>query len=263
MFSERKVGDRVNDAHVHFGMSRVIYDYACMKDFDDIEQFRTKNGIDKMLVMPFDVHPQHWNGLLHFAAQKFRWLKPLHWITPESKPEMLHETFVGCKFHASFEKRPVNDPLYTPMMEALDRRGLILLVHCGRFDAGSRSSLTSFHHALDIAEKYTGIRVVLAHMGGSNTEVSKMAIDTTHEKALQNVWLDTSGGINPFTIERSYKEHSWWVDNRILFGSDYPWHSYRAMIHNILDARIPVESKKRILYGNFETLLEAIEGGNR
>ena len=88
-------------------------------------------------------------------------------------------------------------------------------------------------------------------MGGTDTTICKKAIYESREH--ENIYFDTSGITTPYIIEYA-------CDNigpkRILFGSDIPWCSFKAMYYTIEDAMIPRVYKDDILYHNLNRLVK-------
>src|SRR5690606_19298128 len=145
--------------------------------------------------------------------------------------ERLNGYCKGVKFHGVYEHSPINNPAYAPALEILNDREALLLVHCGRFREGMRESDTSYLHALDIARAYPRIKVTLGHMGGGDSTVIRRCI--ADSKDSPNVYYETSGITTPFMLEWALKHVP---ADRILFGSDAPWCSFRSRYYNVEDA---------------------------
>jgi predicted TIM-barrel fold metal-dependent hydrolase len=90
-------------------------------------------------------------------------------------------------------------------------------------------------------------------MGGTDTTVCKNAIQAAVD--IPNVYFDTSGITTPYIIEYAL---TYLKPERILFGSDAPWCSFRAMYHNVIDANINHIDKEKILYSNFNNLIDKL-----
>ena len=119
-----------------------------------------------------------------------------------------------------------------------------------RYKEGSKESNTSYQHALEVAKIYPKLKVIMAHMGGTDTTICKRAINDSRD--YPNIYFDTSGITTPYIIEYAVEQIP---ANRILFGSDAPWCSFNAMVYTILDAQIDDDIKNAILYNNFNELI--------
>ena len=61
--------------------------------------------------------------------------------------------YVGVKFHGTYEDLPVSDDTYKPILEVLNEKEALLLVHTGRFKDGDISSNTSYLHGSKYRKK--------------------------------------------------------------------------------------------------------------
>ena len=249
---------KVNDCHVHLGTSSDIYSYF---DIMGVINHRKNHNIDKILLMSFENTPHLNNNYIDQLTQTFEYMYGLHWIQysnldrdTESMMYNYNKKILGCKFHGSYEPFPINQRPYSLLLEVLNVQRQILLIHCGRYKEGSYESKTSYLYALDVAKMYPKIKVICAHMGGTDTTVCKKAINAA--VPIPNVYFDTSGITTPYIIEYAL---TYLQPERILFGSDAPWCSFRSMYYNVIDAKINEIDKEKILYTNFNSLLEPIK----
>lgn len=219
-----------NDAHVHYGFH------------SDIKKNNWTSNANISFVTATGSNYMADNSKI--LALQGDSLKCLWWFDYDST--IPSECF-GGKYHGAYTKKPLDTYVHGKQLDQLS--GKVLLVHCGMYKNGCVSSNTSFHHAIKVAEQRPDIQVILAHMGGSTNPVIKDAI--RHAKG-DNIWFDTSGITNPLIIEYAVNHFD---ENRILFGSDIPWCSLRAMLYNVLDADITEEQKEKILYSNMLQLI--------
>ena len=103
-----------------------------------------------------------------------------------------------------------------------------------------------------IARNFPGLRIVAAHLGGL-----KMAEDVLEAVAGQaDIYMDTAYCAEPWLDKGLLKEiirtHG---SERILFGSDYPWHLPSQEISLIRSLDISEEEKEMILGENARRLL--------
>jgi predicted TIM-barrel fold metal-dependent hydrolase len=240
--------DRINDSHIHVGQ---IFGINQFFRPESIPVFIKENNLDKVLIMGNDTEPELGNQMVEYLADNLPNVYGLYWYMWGSNKIKLTNKIIGIKYHGGYTHKPVKEMSHH-VLEALNSQKKILLVHCGRYLEGEPKSTTSWMHALYIADKYPDIKVILAHMGGTDTTICKQAIDAA-SRCNGNVYFDTSGITTPYIIEYACDKLP---VTRILFGSDAPWCSFKSMYHTVNDAVISELSKQDILHDNFELLLK-------
>ena len=212
-----------------------------------------------MLIFPFDVRPEHANErLVQFAATKLKrtarvLLKavPIDLVEPNIIFRQYWEykgTVIGFKLHTSLDRCPANSERYRSFWELANENGLIMLVHCGRWE-----EIASYKFALQSAALYPKAKVILAHMGGNELKNMLGAIETS--RGLPNVYLETSNCRMSTMIAKAVEKLG---AERILFGSDTPWGSVLPNVFTILESDILEIEKELILRRNLEVLLNKI-----
>ena len=246
---------KVCDAHVHLGRSEFIY--HTLHD-TEIESFIKKFQIQHLLLMPFELDVEESNRKIHQLSKLYHEIHGLYWMQKQRIENDLKELknflgdgVVGVKFHGTYENLPISDKVYSPILEFLNDKEGILLVHTGRYKDGDITSNTSYQHVVNVAKLYPKIKVIMGHMGGNDTSIVKNALNAS--KNLKNIWFETSGITTPYRVERG-------VDvigpERILFGSDSPWCSFRSMYYGVEDSLLDEKIKELIFYKNFLKLLK-------
>ncbi len=239
---------KINDIHVHVGQCSGINQVLLPEDILD---FKQQNNIEKILLLPTNSNPEESNKMVEFLVDNIPDTYGLHWFTKDTINRIkLSDKILGVKYHGAYTGYPVTD-MNPHVLEALDSQKSILMVHCGRYLEASHDSKTSYKHVLELAQQYNNIKLIMAHMGGTDTTVCKMAIGNGAQ--YHNVYFDTSGITTPYIIEFATEELP---ITRILFGSDSPWCSFKAMYHTVNDAIISRLSKKDIFHDNFDLLLK-------
>lgn len=245
---------KINDVHVHMGRSNGIYHSL---PFEEIIPYITKYQINNIALMPFEIDTVIDNLKIIELSKKYKFIHGLYWIQKSRLDEdlkilekELDVSLVGVKFHGAYENLPVSSNEYESVMELLNEKRSCILIHCGRFKDGHSDSNTSFVHAIKLAQKYSGMRVIMGHMGGNDTSVVKKAVNMA--KDVKNVFFETSGISTPFRVEYAVNILG---PNRIMFGSDYPWCSFRGNFYNVEDSLLDEKAKHLIFSENFEKIV--------
>lgn len=246
---------KINDVHIHLGRSNSINVIATPEKILDMID---KHKISNIALMSLNEDIDRNNRKIAELAKKHKSIHGLYWIQHHKikndirilSQGLKDGVYEGVKFHGAFEHLPVSSAIYHPIMELLSDKNALILVHCGRYKDGSRSSVTSFEHAMELALNYPKLKVIMAHMGGNDTAIVKKAV--SYVKDIKNIYFDTAGISAPIRVE--YAVEHLGVD-RILFGSDSMWCSFRANYYNVYDAMISDSDKEKIFSDNFEIVL--------
>ena len=163
--------------------------------------------------------------------------------------ERAHDGARGIKLHPAKQRFFPNDRRLWPAYAKAQELGLAIITHSGALalleDPEQHAHPRNF---VDVLREFPGINLVFAHMcRGFSDEVAEVMQD------YPNAYLDTSGALsgiaNPFAI--SDDEAMAMIrrvgPDRVLFGSDWPWH------HPIKDAaridRLPLSAEeKRLIF---------------
>ncbi len=154
--------------------------------------------------------------------------------------------FCGIKIHPSFHGVPADDPSYESIWRFARDNDLALLTHSWSIsDYNPAQALSTPDRFEPYIVKYPDVRFVLAHLGGRGSgrhEVMRLI----HE--YENVYTDLAGDIFDLCLIESLIDTI--SDNRILFGSDFPWLDPRSNLARVFLADIADSSKEKILRTN-------------
>lgn len=240
----------ISDVHVHIGQDSII---GKRVSANNIVNYVKNHNLKQILAFSLDIRYQYYNRileeLLHHYNEIYGLVKvSLDYDQNEISGLLKNPKFIGIKFHPSLDRAPVTHRRYIPLFKYLEKVGKIALIHCGRWQ-----EVASFRFAFNIADNYPELKVIIAHMGGTEFEYSRDAIWLAQNT--DNVWLETSNCYLPVVIENAVKKLG---DLRIMFGSDYPWGTWLGNVGTIVESEIPEKSKKRILGENFRDLLRSL-----
>lgn len=144
---------------------------------------------------------------------------------------------------------PVTGPGYRPVWEFAEARHLPVLIHAGpRSEVGRcRPADVGF-----VAGNHPGMSVLMGHSGGYDSwELLDEAMAIA--RRLDNVYLDICA------MGRHYGALEYMVGNvgaeKIVYGSDAPFHDWSAEIAHVALAKISDDAKAAIFAGNMARLL--------
>lgn len=158
----------------------------------------------------------------------------------------------GIKIHPDYQGTTLWDESYLPIFEAAERLGLIVVTHAG-WDPLS----PDFVHATpEMAERvlvtFPRLKLVLAHFGGMHRYEE---VEARLAGRFDHLYLDTAfscGMIDSALARRIVQKHG---AHRVLFGSDFPWHTIGEEADFVRALDISDEEKDLILHKNAERLL--------
>ena len=149
--------------------------------------------------------------------------------------------FLGVKPYRNVGA-PYDDPLWAPVWDFANDRGLYALLHIGGFDMVRR-----------MADRYPDMVFLLAHSGAS-WERARAVAQVMNEKP--NVWAEvtltpvTNGAIEYLATEGD--------ENRVVYGTDAPMRDPRPQFGWVAWARLPEATRRKILGENFVRLIEKV-----
>ena len=184
------------------------------------------DGVDKFAVMNIATNPKQQTNVNNFAksiaSDNIISFGSVHPDAPDALNELERIKDMGLKgvkFHPEYQEFYVNDSKMKEIYKKISALGLITVFHAG-YDVGfgpeSRCLPEHFYQAI----KWFSSPVILAHWGGMacwNSVLEKLCGEP--------VYFDTSFGYSmvprPVAIKIVEKHGA----DKILFGSDAPWHT--------------------------------------
>ncbi|MDR1116794.1 MAG: amidohydrolase family protein [Oscillospiraceae bacterium] len=215
-------------------------------------------GVDAYVVLNVLTNPQRQNDAIDFcAAIKSGDRLPMCSIHPRTEdPEgavrrIKKEGLYGVKFHPDYQGFFIDDEGMLEIYALLERYALPAVFHMG-FDPVSPEVIHGRPEAVKrIAGMFPRLKIVAAHLGGILCSDETLA----HIAGLENVWLDTSmseGYIEMGTAAKIIEAHG---VERVLFGSDCPWHDSPAEINFVKKLRLGEKAEELIFGENAVKLL--------
>lgn len=253
------------DAHVHVGAWKHTDFLSREASLADAVAVFRASGVAGAVVMPTDTYDNA--GLLGAARAQleagydgslwlFPWVRPVD-DTPDGGDGARDLAWVrehaaalsGIKIHPSLSRSRVSHPGYAPLIEAAGELGLVVLVHCGRWQ-----EIASYRFAIETAVKYPAVRFLLAHAGGDTPPLATAAADLVASSGVDNVWFDIAGLREYWVIERNVRRIG---ADRYLMGSDFCLAHPQMYIGAIGGMNLDEPAKDAILGGNAVKLLDS------
>jgi hypothetical protein len=242
------------DAHAHLGLLSGFYHRDPSPERMIREMFAL--GIDQTAISPhmgLQYSASQGNALMYQTITKYP-QRFLGYITAnphypaETEQDLARywgqKNIVGIKIHPASHNCGVTDARYVPVWEFAQAHGVPLLSHTW----GGTNCAPRFFGPL--AEKYPAITFILGHMGGSYQGV-RDAIAVSREHA--NIYIEMCG----------WEFSETWLEDivaqagadKVLFGTDSPWHNPAFSFGRLAYARISDDDKVKIFGQNFKKLI--------
>lgn len=225
--------------------------------YDDPEpMLRAMDAVGIDVACLFNIfHPNGTTGndlTARFIAQHpdrfvgFAYVSPLlpERMVPELTRAIDELKFVAIKLYPPYATWDLHEPIWHPIYEFANQRGLAVLFHTGP-EAHSAPRFLA-----EIAPQFPNANFVAGH-AGNIPPYRDQAIAAA--QAHPNVYLETCSTYrHPGVIERLVAEAG---ADRVLYGSDMPLMDPRPQIGKIITAQISDDAKRQILGGNAQRLL--------
>ncbi|MGH2766190.1 MAG: amidohydrolase family protein [Actinomycetota bacterium] len=165
----------------------------------------------------------------------------------------------GLKFHPTMQAFHPGEPARSPLWKKAEELGMILLFHTGTCGIGAgtpgaggtkiRYSHPGFLDA--VAADFPGVTWIAAHFGWPwHPECLAIALHKS------NVWIELSGWAPGYLPPEVVREAGKRLNERTLFGSDYPFIELDRWFEEFEDLGLSEEAREAILVGNASRLLD-------
>ena len=217
-----------------------------------------QDGVDLSVVQCIATKPAQQTNVNNFALEidrdpSFVAFGSVHPEAPDAQEELerLADSGIrGIKLHPEYQGFYADDPKLKPLYRKISQLGFVTLFHAGR-DYGLAPPYHGLPEHLARAIRWFDAPVVAAHWGGLDCG----------EKVLEllcgeNLWFDLSFGYSAMAKTVAQKILDKHTPDRLLFGSDMPWHrpTWEKRMLDTLD--ISEADREKILSGNAKKLLK-------
>lgn len=216
-----------------------------------------RDGVDISVVQSIATNPKQQANVNNFAMEinKHPRIVAFGSVHPDA-PDALEELeriaaagLKGVKFHPEYQQFYADEERMKPIYRKISQLGLITLYHAGQ-DIGFAPPYHCLPDHLLGALKWLDTPVVAAHWGGF-----ACAPEVVQKLCGENLWFDLSMGYGliPTPLAQTIIDRH--GPDKLLFGSDMPWHrpEWELRLINALD--ISDEDRENILFQNAQKLL--------
>ncbi len=224
---------------------------------DSLKEEMKKDGVDISVVLGIATNPKQQTNVNNFAAEMNKddsiiAFGSLHPDAPDALCELERIKDMGLKgvkFHPEYQSFFVDDEKMKPIYKKVSELGLVTIFHAG-LDYGYNEPYHCMPENLERALKWFDAPVVAAHWGGAGC-----AKKVIKHLAGKDVWFDLSFGYGNMPKSFAQEIVDKHTPDRMLFGSDMPWHrpSWEKRLIETLD--ISENDKEKIYYKNAMKLL--------
>jgi len=156
---------------------------------------------------------------------------------------------IGIKINPFWQNFKLDGPETNQLIEwFVPQKNVFLMTH---IDQAFKQSVSSPSRLFNLVCKYPNAKILAAHMGGG---LGIYALHPPLEKTIKNIWFDTAVS-STLKMIRFYVEAG--LENRIIFGSDFPFnhsHSQGQVLNGIRSLKLSPEIEVKIFKDNFYSL---------
>ena len=221
-----------------------------------LKDLMKKDGVDKSVALAIATNEKQQTAVNDFIAScECDEIIPFGSVFPfaENALEELERIkalgLKGIKLHPEYQQFFVDDEKMKPLYKKISDLGLIALFHAGE-DIGYPAPYHATPERLRKAAKWIDSPMVCAHWGsaGLGEDVIKYLCDIP-------VYFDTAFGYGTMPKDRALRILDKKGVDKMLFGSDCPWHAPSWEISMIETLGLSESEKEKIYHRNAEMLL--------
>lgn len=241
---------KIIDGHTHIGKwSEIFLNYST--NVRDAVKMMKKYNVDSAVAMPANdtTNEELLRQIKEQNEYKFYFCA---WINPEdgNLDYFLDNNLDSVKFfkvHPSFQRKRITDDAFKKYIEIAIDNKIPVIVHCGRWQ-----EMASYIFPLEVARKYPGLKIILAHLGGDQPNLCINAAKDIKESNLKNAYLGTESVREFYFVEQVVKIAG---AEKVIFGSDYNLCLPATYIPIIESLNVSNAEKEMIFSGNILSLI--------
>ncbi|SMB79580.1 hypothetical protein SAMN00017405_0777 [Desulfonispora thiosulfatigenes DSM 11270] len=236
------------DAHAHIGD---FGGWAGVSiNLEGLIKQMNEYNIEKTILCSSDTHD---NDNVANAFKKYPdRILPLVYTNPLEGKEALkkiehyvtNEGFVGIKLNPLRHAYVADAEVVDPIIKKAEDLNLPVFMHCGHPPHSLPWSIAL------LAERFPKVKIVMIHMGHGHGVYIDASIKMA--KRYDNLYLEMSGMPMNTKIKQAYEEVG---KDRIMFGTDSPFHHPTIEIQKVLTSGLDQEELKDVFYNNAAKLM--------
>ncbi|MBI4558442.1 MAG: amidohydrolase family protein [Candidatus Hydrogenedentes bacterium] len=152
-----------------------------------------------------------------------------------------------CRLVKLWISQFADDPRLDPIIRRAIELDVPVMAHAWIKATGNMTCESTYHHVVNLAQRYPQLRLWMAHCSGRWEEAARVIAPAP------NLCLDISGGEPENGIVDCLVKHV--PPERIFFGSDAPGRSFTVQMSKVLSASIAERDKQKILGENVQRWL--------
>lgn len=218
-----------------------------------------EEGVDYSVVLPIATTPKQSGSINRFAREingkngiiSFGSVHPLQDEWESVLEEIKSSGLLGIKLHPEYQGVFVTSNEVKQILKKCEELDLYVVFHAGE-DIGMPKPVHCMPECLKhLLDYVSGSKIIAAHMGGWRKwdDVEKYLAGTP-------VIFDTSyisGFLPKEQFKRIVRKHG---ADKIVFGTDSPWHRVRETVDYIENADLTTDELNRIYYKNAADILK-------
>ena len=160
----------------------------------------------------------------------------------------VREGFGAVKLQPLRHAYCADDVIVDPVLDRAEKYGIPVCIH-----SGHPPYSLPWQIAL-LAERHPGVKILMLHMGHGHGVYIDAALKMA--RRLPNLYLEMSGMPMPAKIREAYETVG---PDRILFGTDTPFHDPSVEIEKVLTSGVDETGLKRIFFENARSFFRVAE----
>ena len=167
------------------------------------------------------------------------YVNPLNQKTVDDMGKYLQLGFKAVKLNPLRHAYCADTEALDPILEKAKEAGVPVCIHSGHppYSLPWQIGL--------LAERHPDVKIMMIHMGHGHGVYIDAALKMARK--YDNIWLEMSGMPMPSKIREAYETVG---HNRIMFGTDTPFHDPSVEIQKVLVSGVDQEGIEKILYHN-------------
>lgn len=251
--------DKIADTVMETLAANARVEYRAPAKASALAENMDRAGVDKSVVLNIATKESQHENILRFAKKtdserliSFGSVLPFSASALEYVWKISDEELKGMKFHPALQRCDADDERIFPVYDLARALNLIVVFHSGWDPSYPDEMRTSPSMLLNILNNFPGLKIVAAHLGGLH--LAREVYELLAGKA--DLYFDTAFTADPWLDREMFRSiirrHG---ADKILFGSDYPWHLPQMELELIDSLGITEEEKGLILGENAARLL--------